>query len=46
MTTSFFGYFSSFEARLFAVGRSLYAPIAQRFGATEAAVERLIRHAV
>ena len=34
------------EARLFAVGRDLYAPIAQRFGATEAAVERLIRHAV
>lgn len=34
------------EARLYAVGRSLYAPIAQRFSATEASVERLIRHAV
>ena len=34
------------ESRLYAVGRSLYAPIAQRFGATESAVERLIRHAV
>lgn len=34
------------EKRLYAVGRMLYAPIAERFGATESGVERLIRHAV
>ena len=34
------------EARLFAVGRQLYAPIAERFGTTPQNVERLIRHAV
>lgn len=34
------------EARMFAVGRRLYAPIAQRFGTTAQNVERLIRHAV
>lgn len=34
------------EARLFAVGRRLYQPVAQRFGATPQSVERLIRHAV
>lgn len=34
------------EARLFAVGRRLYAPVAERFGTTPQSVERLIRHAV
>lgn len=34
------------EARLFAVGRRLYQPVAQRFGTTPQSVERLIRHAV
>ena len=31
---------------MFAVGRRLYAPIAQCFGTTAQNVERLIRHAV
>lgn len=34
------------EARLFAVGRRLYGPVAQRFDTTPQSVERLIRHAV
>lgn len=34
------------EARLFAVGKRLYEPVAQRFGTTPQSVERLIRHAV
>lgn len=34
------------EARLFAVGKRLYAPIAERFETTPQNVERLIRHAV
>ena len=34
------------EARLFAVGKRLYQPIAERFGTTPQSVERLIRHAV
>lgn len=34
------------EARLFAVGRRLYQPVAQRLGTTPQSVERLIRHAV
>ena len=34
------------EARLFAVGRRLYEPVALRFGTTPQNVERLIRHAV
>lgn len=34
------------EARLFAVGKRLYEPIAERFHTTPQSVERLIRHAV
>ena len=34
------------EARLFAVGKRLYQPIAERFHTTPQSVERLIRHAV
>ena len=34
------------EARLYSVGRHLYAPIADRFSTTPQNVERLIRHAV
>ena len=34
------------EARLFAVGKRLYQPIAERFQTTPQSVERLIRHAV
>lgn len=34
------------EARLYAVGKRLYAPIADRFSTTPQNVERLIRHAV
>ena len=42
----FSGISASSEARMFAVGRRLYAPIAQCFGTTAQNVERLIRHAV
>ena len=34
------------ESRMDAVGDMLYKPVALRFGTTEQAVERLIRHAV
>lgn len=34
------------EARLFAIGKQLYVPIAQRFDTTPQNVERLVRHAV
>ena len=42
----FSGISSSFEARLFAVRKRLYQPIAERFQTTPQSVERLIRHAV
>lgn len=34
------------DARLYAVGRRLYAPIAERFSAAPENIERLIRHAI
>ena len=42
----FSGISASFEASLFAVGKRLYQPVAQRFDTTPQNVERLIRHAV